>query len=715
MRSVADATTFRPDGGPRLLVEGETCWRREPAHRVAFLVDGEAYFAALASALDRARRAVWLIGWDFHAGIRLRRGDAATAREPSLVERLDALVRQRRDLHVHVLEWDFAMIYALERQLLPELRFGAGTHRRLHFRLDDRHPPGACHHQKLVVIDDRIAFCGGIDLTAGRWDTRAHRVPDPRRSDPGYPDYEPFHDVQMLVDGGAAAALGVLARRRWRHATGWQARPRPVDTDPWPPEVVPRLHDVEVGIARTEPAWEDRPGCREIEALHLAAVRSARRTIYVENQYLTAGRVGEALAARLGEPDGPEIVIVGPRHCGGWLEESTMGSLRARMLRRLRDADRHGRLRAFHPVVPGLGETRLQVHAKLMIVDDRLVHVGSANLANRSMGLDSECDLAIEALGDPAVARSIIGLRDELLAEHLGTEPARLSAEARARGSWVAALDACNRGPRHLEPLDEEASEPWISELVSDPALLDPERPVPPEELLRRLLPEKSGPPRRSALGGALALAAAIALGVAWHWTSLSSWVTPAQLAHWAAPLRQSREGPWLVAAGVAVGGMLLVPVTAMIVGSALIFGPVVGFAAAFGGSLLAASAGFGAGRLLWGDVLRRIAGRRLRRLRVRLARRGVAAVAALRVVPVAPFTVVNLVAGASPVRFGDYLLGTILGMGPGAAVLCVLSHHLARAVFDPGLTTLATLAALVALAWAALAWLRRRLGADRA
>jgi phospholipase D1/2 len=472
---------------------------------------------------------------------------------------------------------------------------------------------------------------------------------------------------------------------------------------------------VEVGIARTEPAWEDRPGCREIEALHLAAVRSARRTIYVENQYLTAGRVGEALAARLGEPDGPEIVIVGPRHCGGWLEESTMGSLRARMLRRLRDADRHGRLRAFHPVVPGLGETRLQVHAKLMIVDDRLVHVGSANLANRSMGLDSECDLAIEALGDPAVARSIIGLRDELLAEHLGTEPARLSAEARARGSWVAALDACNRGPRHLEPLDEEASEPWISELVSDPALLDPERPVPPEELLRRLLPEKSGPPRRSALGGALALAAAIALGVAWHWTSLSSWVTPAQLAHWAAPLRQSREGPWLVAAGVAMGGMLLVPVTAMIVGSALIFGPVVGFAAAFGGSLLAASAGFGAGRLLWGDVLRRIAGRRLRRLRVRLARRGVAAVAALRVVPVAPFTVVNLVAGASPVRFGDYLLGTILGMGPGAAVLCVLSHHLARAVFDPGLTTLATLAALVALAWAALAWLRRRLGADRA
>ncbi len=111
-----------------ILVPGSTCWRRERAERLAFMVDGEAYFAAVASAFENARRSLWLLGWDFHSGVQLRR----SAEEPTrgLVELLDELVRRSPELHVHVLGWDYAMLYSLERQFLPPRRWVRAPNRR---------------------------------------------------------------------------------------------------------------------------------------------------------------------------------------------------------------------------------------------------------------------------------------------------------------------------------------------------------------------------------------------------------------------------------------------------------------------------------------------------------------------------------------------------------------------------------------------------------
>jgi phosphatidylserine/phosphatidylglycerophosphate/cardiolipin synthase-like enzyme len=159
--------------------------------------------------------------------------------------------------------------------------------------------------------------------------------------------------------------------------------------------------NVDVAIARTAPAYQGRREIREVEALYLDSIRRAQRWVYIENQYLTSAAVGAALIERLREPDGPEIVVVNPGKCAGWLEETTMGVLRARLLRDIRAADVHGRFHIYAPTVPDIGESRLNVHAKLMIADGRFLRIGSANLNNRSMGLDSECDLAIE---DQAIA-----------------------------------------------------------------------------------------------------------------------------------------------------------------------------------------------------------------------------------------------------------------------------------------------------------------------
>src|SRR5690606_27474457 len=122
------------------------------------------------------------------------------------------------------------------------------------------------------------------------------------------------HDVMMAVDGAAAAALGELCRERWRRATGLRPASPPTGSDVWPEGLRADLTGVPVGIARTEPAWNGRPAKLENEALYLKAIGAARQWIYLESQYFASSAVGDALAARLAEPDGPEVVVVCSLH-----------------------------------------------------------------------------------------------------------------------------------------------------------------------------------------------------------------------------------------------------------------------------------------------------------------------------------------------------------------------------------------------------------------
>jgi phosphatidylserine/phosphatidylglycerophosphate/cardiolipin synthase-like enzyme len=218
----------------------------------------------------------------------------------------------------------------------------------------------------------------------------------------------------MMLDGEAAKALGELARMRWLRAAGHATPSPPEDLshDPWPRWLPPDLENVEIAIARTEPAWRGQPEVNEIERLHLAAIRGARRSIYLENQYFTSPVIGEALAQRLLEPDGPQVVLVSTEHSPSYFDRMTMDRTRSDLLRRLWAADLHGRFRAYYPHTEG-GHPII-VHSKVAVIDDQLVRVGSANLNNRSSGFDTECDVAIEAKS-PAEAAAIARLRARLL------------------------------------------------------------------------------------------------------------------------------------------------------------------------------------------------------------------------------------------------------------------------------------------------------------
>jgi phosphatidylserine/phosphatidylglycerophosphate/cardiolipin synthase-like enzyme len=469
-------------------------WRYARASRVRVIVDAADYFEQMQLAMVEARQRVLLIGWDFDTRIHLTFGRRwwQKGRRRTFPSRLGSFVpwlaRHRKGLHIHVLKWGFGAIKLAfsGRMTLDILRWM--PHPRIGFKFDTAHPIGCSHHQKIAIIDDRLAVCGGIDMADRRWDTRDHLEHDRRRRRPHGKPYGPWHDITMMMEGDVASELDGLARERWHRAGGEHlADLTPSDRSAWPEALEPHFTDVEIGIARTRAAYGDCPEVHEVEELHLAHIARAKRFIYSENQYFTSRRVAEAITARLIEPDPPEFIMVQPETADGWLEERAMNPARDRILAAIREIDHKGR---FHLYTPMTGATPIYVHAKLTIIDDEVLRIGSANLNNRSMRLDSECDVFIDATrpGNEAAGPTIAALRHSLLAEHCGLEPEEIAPLVEEAGSMAAMIDRLGKGrSRTLRRFEPEEHEGLVAE-VADRQLLDPEN---PEDLLALTRPRR--------------------------------------------------------------------------------------------------------------------------------------------------------------------------------------------------------------------------------
>jgi phosphatidylserine/phosphatidylglycerophosphate/cardiolipin synthase-like enzyme/uncharacterized membrane protein YdjX (TVP38/TMEM64 family) len=677
-----------------ILAEGKNCWRIRRADRVAFLIDAAAYFDAFAMAAGKARRSILMACWDIDSRIKLFEAEKRNGLPNRLWELMNYVVKKHKSLHVKILEWDFAVIYAAERELFPVFKLPWRKNNRIDFRLDDNHPVGGCHHQKVVVIDDKIAFAGGIDLTKNRWDTPEHIPNDPRRVDPSGKPYGPFHDVQMAVDGEAAATLGELFRTRWLRATGERLEaPGTIHHDPWPPEIKPDLENIDIAVVRTEPEHNYLEAVREVESLYLDTIGSADRFIYIENQYLSSFSVGKAIAESLRQAEGPEIVII-LRVDSGWLEEATMGALRARTLSHLREADVHGRLRFYYPEVPGLDGDVVNVHAKVMIADGTFVRIGSSNLSNRSMGVDTECDLAFESSGKKYIENGISAFQSRLIGEHLGVTAAEVSHILEGEKSLIKGIERLKGSGRTLLPFPEEEV-PWTTDLVFD-SPVDPMEPMDFHKLVEELIPEDAGENTSHNLRWfILFLLALLCLAAAWRWTPLSEWLDRDAMAAAGDYLKNQAASPLIILSAYVAGSLVLFPVTLLILATAFTFGPVDGIIYSLLGCLLASVTNYGIGQWLGKDRVSRLSGSRVNRLSKRLARHGIITIGTVRIIPIAPFTIVNLVAGASHIRLVDFVLGTMLGMAPGIIVITLFEHQIEAAIKDPGPGSFALLTAL--------------------
>ena len=357
------------------------------------LVDGAEALAEVQAAILGAQRSVHIAGWHCSPDFRLVQGpDSPTLRE------LLATVAHR--VPVRVLMWGGppVPVFTPNRRTVRTAAAGLMDGTSVECALDTREFTMHCHHEKVVVVDDRIAFVGGIDLTAlsgDRLDSPAH----PRTATLGW------HDAATVLRGPVVADVAAHFAARWRSVTGVALEA---------PEPQPPAGEVEVELLRTVPekTYDFLPrGEFSILSGYLAALRSARSHIYLENQFLWSAEVTDVLVDKLRHPpsDRFRLLLVLPRRPNNG-SDTTRGQL-ARLISA--DAGR-GHLLATTVVGPTGDSPGVYVHAKVGIVDDRWLTIGSANLNEHSLFNDTEVNVLTL---DRALARDT---RLRLWEEHTG-------------------------------------------------------------------------------------------------------------------------------------------------------------------------------------------------------------------------------------------------------------------------------------------------------
>lgn len=467
----------------RILIPGDTCWCFARADRAGVLVDGSNYYRAFYRAAEQAQRSLLIAGWQFNSDALLLRGaDAQQATLPlELLTFLDALSRQKPELSVYILAWDFNPVFALEREWMQSLRFELGTPANVHFLFDGAHPVGASHHQKFVVVDEAVAFVGGMDLASGRWDDRQHLSENPLRFEAGVAQ-KPYHDSMAYVTGPAARTLAEQFAARWLAAQG---APLQLTPTPAPAQAVMGFEGElpiaghEVAISRT---WQTSDASiTEVQALFTRAIETAEHTIYLETQYLTSRVVLEALLRRIRDQKRAPLnmVLVMPDDADTPKERIALGQLQLEVIESLcQAAEGCSFLRLFVSMPAGAQEHEpaTYIHSKILIVDDRFLCVGSANTTNRSLSLDSELCLSWETEeATSPLGRSIAQIRAELLAEHSGEIP---DVDFFGCDGLVDRLDqllASGRSRLRLRPRREQL---LVEPTVRWGRLFDPEKPL---------------------------------------------------------------------------------------------------------------------------------------------------------------------------------------------------------------------------------------------
>jgi phosphatidylserine/phosphatidylglycerophosphate/cardiolipin synthase-like enzyme len=374
----------------RLWADGDPPPR--PGNDVEILIDGASFLPRLVGELERAQSHVHIAGWYLST-------ELALVRESGRVVLLDLLAELARKIDVRVLLWAGAPLPLFRpsrgdvRELAERLR-AAG----IEVALDAKERPMHCHHEKLVVVDDRLASVGGIDLTSycgDRYDSSSH-------------EWRPalgWHDAAALVRGPVVADVAEHFRFRWRESTGQEL---PAPTIPPPAGE----HELQLVATIPEHVYESRHrGSFRILESYVRALSSAEQIVYLESQFLWSPELVGILAEKLRTPprDDFRIVAVLPSHPDSGNEDSRG------QVGRLEEADAGaGRFLACALYArEGAAREPIYVHAKIGIVDDRWLTIGSANLNEHSLFNDTEVNLVS---CDPTLARAT---RERLWAEHL--------------------------------------------------------------------------------------------------------------------------------------------------------------------------------------------------------------------------------------------------------------------------------------------------------
>jgi phospholipase D1/2 len=436
-----------------ILTIGSNCWDISDAKETGLLIDGRDYYRVFYRAASEAERYILICGWQFDSDVSLVRGqDVPEGNDIGLLSFLNGLCEKNNDLRIYILAWNFNAIYGIDREWFQKWYFNWTTNDRLKFCFDACHCLGASHHQKFAVVDGFVAFLGGLDLCSSRWDDRDHCADNSNRINTDKNTYGPFHDIQSYHTGSVAGKLAELFRERWRIVC-CEELDIPQASGKMQLDFAGQLPIAShrVAISRTQAKTDDgkQESIQEIRQLFVDAIESAERIIYIENQYFSSNAIFGALSKRMKQKARSrlQIVLVLAKDANAFVEKVSIGIAQAKVVGRLKElaAETGHCLGVYYSACSADDgqEVPTYIHSKSFLVDDRFLSVGSANMNNRSMGLDTEINVTWEASPNQnALVRSIRNIRANLVAEHIGSKDPK---EVRRLGSVEGLVDYLDR------------------------------------------------------------------------------------------------------------------------------------------------------------------------------------------------------------------------------------------------------------------------------
>lgn len=432
---VLDYKWFTPIGFPPTL-----------GNRVELLVDGEDGWANVARAIESARETIRIATWVYDPQMELLRPEPLADPPARVLNTVHRMLQRRASegVLVQLLLWDPPLL-PLPRETKNAARSAMDGFEVLSEKnptpftiFQEKHEipnlvvggwPIGSYHQKTVVCDGRVGFCGGMNLKQNDWDTRLHRIFDPARcrfSRPGAfrrrvrdlaepADHPPRHDFMARIEGPSVAHIEENFRQRWNRLINRGVLHAENSTPVEMPSLGMEAGSSAVQVVRTMPAPLEERGIRDV---WLRAIRAARKLIYIEDQYFRSVAISEAIAAAIQKtPALQVIVITSEMHAnqpitGQWSRVcfDIIGAVRPEFnlfALHVIGTDCHGNRSVL----------RIDNHGKLLIVDDTFLMVGSCNVNDRGLDYEGECNLAIV---DPEF---VIRARQDLFHDYLDADP----------------------------------------------------------------------------------------------------------------------------------------------------------------------------------------------------------------------------------------------------------------------------------------------------
>ncbi|MBD63622.1 MAG: hypothetical protein CME62_00310 [Halobacteriovoraceae bacterium] len=631
------------------------------------LVDGENYFEQLYKILPEAKSSIYIHAWEVDSKLRLKRDHN---HDVELKNYLFSLVDKNPELNIYIICWDFSFVFFFERELFLKWKLDYLNHERIHFCYNTKHKLGGSNHQKFVVIDDEIVFLGGMDVTKRRFDSRDHEPGSDLRVDPRGHRYGPFHDVQVMIAGESAKTVADIFREDWLDLMGERLE-EPKKKLKWPPDLAGDIHgELRGAISRSGVLGQSQDITKENLELYLDCIQNAKHYMYFESQYLTSADFVEALAQKLeANTEGVEVILVISNDWSGYFEERILGAISQRNLKRLLEADKYKKLQLVTPCIHRDGKKHfIKVHSKISIIDDVFIRVGSSNLNERSLHLDSEIDFSLEAQ-NPIQRMQIKKLLHDLLAEHTGVSLEEVSKKLNDL-SLCEYIEKNQLNSRALVKI-KRFTESSAVYLAPFKFIADPKMSI--THFLKSNLIQFYGQVKQPKM---LMVILGILLGLFLinHFSLFEQ-------------LRNYTQGEFLAAKsegtlftyGILIFGLssfLGLPLNAMIPIVAMSIPGIEAFFICMMGSLLSSTAGYFLGRGVGTKLIPHQAKAKVDRASRILEGKGVVTVFLTRSLPVAPFIIINMVSGALKIKFHHYILGTFLGLLPGLTIFTFFGHE---------------------------------------